>query len=159
MSDAAWYEAGLAFACTRCGNCCTGEPGTVLVDEQEIAALGTLVALDDAAFRALCTRALPSGRIVLRERANGDCVFWSARAGCTVYAERPRQCRTWPFWRSVVASPAAWRAAAAGCPGMDQGPLHAAREVRATSADDGTLSSTMNLESSEDSRDRETTAT
>lgn len=141
MSGAPWYEGGLAFACTRCGNCCTGEPGTVLVGEEEAARLGALLGLEPAAFRALHTRALPSGRTVLRERSNGDCTFWSASAGCTVYAERPRQCRTWPFWRSVVKSPETWAAAARGCPGIGRGPLHPADLVRGTSERDGTLSS------------------
>ena len=42
------------------------------------------------------------GRVTLRERANGDCVFWDRKAGCTVYPARPAQCRTWPFWESVT---------------------------------------------------------
>ena len=28
MSDP-WYNDGLRFTCTRCGHCCTGEPGFV----------------------------------------------------------------------------------------------------------------------------------
>ena len=42
------------------------------------------------------------GRVTLRERANGECVFWDRQAGCTVYPARPAQCRTWPFWESVT---------------------------------------------------------
>ena len=37
--DDPWYRDGLAFTCTRCGACCTGAPGYVWVDADEIAAL------------------------------------------------------------------------------------------------------------------------
>lgn len=141
-----WYANGLAFACTRCGHCCTGEPGTVLVEEHELARLRERLALSDEAFRGLYTRTLPSGRVVLRETAAGDCIFWKAERGCTVYEDRPRQCRTWPFWHANVESPEAWRAAARGCPGMDRGERHDAATIRATSARDGTLSAASRRE-------------
>src|SRR5207248_8895996 len=34
-----WYQDGLAFTCTRCGKCCTGEPGFVWVTDDELAAI------------------------------------------------------------------------------------------------------------------------
>ena len=33
-----WYAAGLRFFCTQCGDCCSGAPGFVWVNEEEIAA-------------------------------------------------------------------------------------------------------------------------
>src|SRR6516164_2331757 len=106
-ADSPWYQAGLAFRCTRCGNCCTGAPGFVWVDDSEMDAIAEFIGEDRVEFTALCTRLLPRGRS-LRERANGDCVFYDASAGCTIYHVRPRQCRTWPFWESNLASPEAW---------------------------------------------------
>ncbi len=38
-SPAPWYQDGLAFTCTQCGKCCTGDPGFVWVTDEEIAAL------------------------------------------------------------------------------------------------------------------------
>jgi len=136
-----WFSGGLRFGCTRCGNCCTGEPGTVLVEEPEIRALREHLGLDDEAFRTIHTRTLPSGAVVLRERANHDCTFWDAALGCRVYAHRPRQCRTWPFWRRNVATPESWAEAARGCPGMDSGALHDEASILRSAAADGTLSS------------------
>ena len=34
-----WYQEGLRFHCTRCGHCCTGAPGYVWVDDDEIQAI------------------------------------------------------------------------------------------------------------------------
>jgi hypothetical protein len=136
--SAPWYQDGLCFACTRCGNCCTGEPGSVRVDEGEAATLARYIGLDLADFHERHARVLPDGAISLREKPNGECVFWSRALGCTVYAVRPRQCRTWPFWRANLASLAHWRTAARGCPGIDQGPLHPADLLVELAANDGT---------------------
>ena len=38
-ADRVWYDAGLKFQCTRCGACCTGAPGYVWVNGEEIARL------------------------------------------------------------------------------------------------------------------------
>ena len=60
----------------------------------------------------------------LTERPGGDCVLLDPMTrGCTVYDDRPRQCRTWPFWDSNLKSPAAWDEAAEDCPGCNKGNL------------------------------------
>jgi Fe-S-cluster containining protein len=138
MSDGPWYREGLRFRCTGCGACCRGAPGSVRVSDEEIAALAARLGLSDAEFRSIYTRQLRGADISLRERRNGDCVFWSEERGCGVYSDRPRQCRTFPFWGSVVHSPERWREEAESCPGMNQGPLRDAAWIRRTSRDDGT---------------------
>ena len=65
----------------------------------------------------------------LREKANGDCVFYDRTEGCTVYPARPRQCRTWPFWESNVATPESWASTCEVCPGSGQGELISAEEI------------------------------
>jgi Fe-S-cluster containining protein len=133
-----WYAAGLAFACTRCGNCCTGPPGEVRVSEDEAIALAAFVGLDLADFHERVMRRLDDGSPGLVEKPNGDCVFWSRAHGCVVYPVRPKQCRTWPFWRRSLASPEAWDRAATGCPGIGRGERHDAATIARTAADDGT---------------------
>jgi len=136
VAGRAWYREGLRFTCTRCGNCCGGGPGYVWVSEDEIAALAERLGMDESAFRRRYTRKLKRG-VSLVEKANYDCVFYDARKGCTVYRQRPRQCRTWPFWRTNLESPVDWEYAAEGCPGMDRGRLHDAATIAATAAEDG----------------------
>jgi Fe-S-cluster containining protein len=128
-ADEPWYRDGLRFECTRCGNCCTGAPGFVWVNTEEIAALARLLNEPVAAVKALYTRVASRGR-TLREKANGDCIFFEQGKGCTVYAERPRQCRTWPFWESGTRDPEAWEALKKGCPGAGTGPLIPVEEIQ-----------------------------
>jgi len=123
-----WYADGLAFRCTRCGNCCTGAPGVVWVTDEELAAIAEHRGEDIAQVQGTYTRILGERRS-LRERANGDCVFWDREAGCTVYPVRPRQCRTWPFWESNVATPQAWEETRQRCPGAGQGELIPVEEI------------------------------
>lgn len=123
-----WYREGLAFQCTRCGNCCTGAPGHVWVTEEEIQDIAAFRGEAPAETNGLYTRVV-SARRSLRERSNGDCIFWDRNAGCTIYPVRPRQCRTWPFWNSNVASQEAWQEVRQVCPGAGQGELISAEEI------------------------------
>ena len=127
-SQEPWYQDGLRFECTRCGNCCTGAPGFVWVDDAEIDAIAAFLDEPRAEFVALRTRRLPRGQS-LRERANGDCVFYEAGKGCTIYPVRPMQCRTWPFWESNVRTPVAWAQTRRICPGAGKGELVPADEI------------------------------
>jgi Fe-S-cluster containining protein len=125
-----WYHEGLKFRCTRCGLCCTGAPGYVWVNEEEVTALAAHLGQDRAEVEALYTRRVGQRRS-LRERTDGDCIFYDRAEGCLVYPVRPRQCRTWPFWESNVATPADWRETCEVCPGAGQGELISAEGISA----------------------------
>ena len=99
-----WYHDGLRFQCQQCGSCCTGEPGYVWVNKEEIAALAAAVRLDVEEFQRRYVRKVGI-RQSLIELPGGDCVFFHRESGsCQVYDQRPRQCRTWPFWHSNLAT-------------------------------------------------------
>ncbi|MBA2482634.1 MAG: YkgJ family cysteine cluster protein [Planctomycetes bacterium] len=137
---AVWYESGLRFTCTQCGNCCTGAPGFTWVDGPEIEALAAKLGLDEDAFRRKYIREVWRGgelRTSLMDKKNNDCVFYARGVGCTVYAERPKQCRSWPFWKRVVETPEDWQDAARECPGIGRGALHDAASIGASASDDG----------------------
>ena len=123
-----WYREGLRFRCTRCGKCCTGAPGYVWVNDEEVRAIAGYRGESVEQTLALYTR-LVGRRRSLREKGNGDCVFYDKGAGCTVYPVRPRQCRTWPFWESNVVTPEAWEQTCEICPGSGRGELIPAEEI------------------------------
>ena len=128
--DLPWYHDGLRFACTACGDCCTGAPGYVWVNQQEIEALAACLGLQDVAeFEQAYVRSIGMRRS-LNERPNGDCVFFDGAARrCTVYAARPRQCRSWPFWNSNLRAEENWRQTCQICPGSGQGCLYSLDEI------------------------------
>lgn len=129
MSDETWYKDGLRFQCTQCGNCCTGAPGFVWVNKEEIEALAKRFAMSVADFEAKYVRNV-GVRKSLVEFENGDCVFFDGQSRrCTVYEDRPRQCRTWPFWESTVRSEQAWRDTCEACPGSGKGKLYSLNEI------------------------------
>ena len=119
-----WYHEGLQFTCSQCGDCCTGAPGYVWVNSSEIEAMMSVLGeTDRAQFERQYIRRI-GVRKSLKEYANGDCVFLdSATRKCNVYAARPRQCRSWPFWDSNLRSPEAWAQTCDVCPGSGQGDL------------------------------------
>jgi Fe-S-cluster containining protein len=129
-AEAPWYRDGLAFACTRCGACCTGAPGYVWVDEPQLARLAEHLGLAFEEFTRRFVRRVGE-RLSLVERPGGDCVFWDRAAGCTVYPARPEQCRTWPFWPENVATEADWRQVGRHCPGVGQGRVYGVEEIEA----------------------------
>jgi len=126
-SAAGWVTEGLRFTCQRCGRCCTGAPGRVWLDDTELAALAELFGLSQRRFQKRYCR-LVEERWVLRERKTTrgrDCVFLTfdedGLAGCSVYAVRPAQCRTYPFWPSVLDSVRRWAEEGRSCRGIRAG--------------------------------------
>jgi Fe-S-cluster containining protein len=117
-----WYRDGLRFECTRCGHCCTGPPGVVWVSDEEIEAIALHRGEPVPRIQALYTRPFGRGRS-LREKENGDCIFYDRAQGCTIYPVRPRQCRTWPFWESNLRTPEDWQRTCTTCPGAGKGDL------------------------------------
>ncbi|MDX2131619.1 MAG: YkgJ family cysteine cluster protein [Planctomycetota bacterium] len=130
-------EAGLRFACTMCGNCCTGPEGYVLVTDDECAAMARRLGIEINAFLEAHTRSTRRGRSLTEVQTSFglDCVFLDrtrvpGKAVCAVYEDRPAQCRTWPYWKSNLLSRHAWERAKRTCPGMDTGTRSTPVQIR-----------------------------
>ncbi len=126
MAGTKWYESGLDFECTRCGNCCSGPPGYVWVTKVEIEAIAKFLGRTDGTLDRTYLRRVAL-RHSLTERPGGDCIFLTRdgnETGCSIHPVRPKQCRTWPFWNDNLRSEEAWTMAARNCPGMNHGQHH-----------------------------------
>lgn len=129
-----WYKDGLRFTCTGCGDCCTGAPGYVWVNKEDIAALAAETKTTIEEFEARFVREIGVRKSLL-EHANGDCVFFDGKTRkCRVYAARPRQCRTWPFWDSNIRTPEAWAETCEACPGSGKGKLYQLEAIQQQAA-------------------------
>jgi Fe-S-cluster containining protein len=128
---------GLRFQCTMCGNCCTGPEGYIHVSDEEAAALARRLNISTDEFLHEYTRQTVFGRsLIERPTPHGlDCIFLDrtsipGKAVCGVYEDRPAQCRTWPFWPSIIASRRNWEHTKRTCPGIDKGPLIPPEQIR-----------------------------
>jgi Fe-S-cluster containining protein len=121
-----WYADGLRFACTQCGNCCSGAPGYVWVDRQKIEEIAAFLGRDNGWLGKKHLRRVGL-RYSLTEKPGGDCVFLVREDGksrCEIHPVRPVQCQTWPFWAENLRTRAKWDEAAKDCPGMNKGKLY-----------------------------------
>jgi Fe-S-cluster containining protein len=107
-------------------SCC---PGPLLL------VAGVVLGVDvDELFHLL--RQVGPDEFSLIEKPGYDCIFLRREKGlvlCDIYAVRPMQCRTWPFWNQNLQNPRVWKQAAAHCPGMrsTDGPTYDLEKIEA----------------------------
>jgi uncharacterized protein len=122
-----FFDDGIHFTCRQCGACCTGAPGVIRVSDMEIEAMAAFLNLPIDRFMATAVRPVDHGFSLCEHEADGSCVFYED--GCMVYPVRPRQCRTYPFWFSVLRSEDRWRQVARQCPGIGRGRRYSREEI------------------------------
>lgn len=113
-----WYKKGLKFACTQCGKCCTGKPGYVWINDEQVQKMADFLKMNVHEFMERYTRQV-DGHLALKEFPRTyDCIF--LRDGkCLVYKARPTQCQTFPFWPENLESEEAWKKAQICCEGIN----------------------------------------
>jgi len=126
---------GLRFECQGSGNCCTsrGQYGYVYLDASDRKRMARTLGLDTREFmRRHCEKT--DGYWHLKH-PDQDCQFLKEKR-CTVYAGRPTQCRTWPFWPENLNARTWTREIASFCPGVGKGPLRTAEEILQTAEEE-----------------------
>lgn len=112
-----FWENGISFQCTRCSTCCRYDQGYVFLYENDVKPILEILNLKYDDFIKQYCRWVNRGDgyeyLSLNEKLNYDCIFWDN--GCTIYAARPLQCRTFPFWPDALSSLNSWLALTAGC--------------------------------------------
>ncbi len=97
------------------------------VEEDEVEALAAALRMSAEAFADAYLRRSPDPRrgvsLSLREAvgagdSGGACVLLRAARECSVYPARPRHCRSFPFWPSILEDPEAFELARRTCPGI-----------------------------------------
>lgn len=136
MERLPWYAEGVRFECTGSGNCCVtrGEFGFVYLTREDRRRLAAHFELPVATFtRRYCAKRL--GHFHINDHPGAtECRFLDGKR-CTVYAARPTQCRTWPFWPDVIDAKKWQRDVASFCPGVGKGRLWSRAEIEAMLAE------------------------
>ena len=97
------------FHCTGCGKCCTW-PGVVWLTEEDIIDLSAHFSLSPKAFVENYTKKIGDRYILLQEsETDNACIFLKNEKECSVYKSRPKQCRTFPWWKPNLQSETAWK--------------------------------------------------
>lgn len=135
-----WYSDGLRFECTLCGACCTGAPGYVVFTDEEAGAIAERLGIGVAAFLrdyTHDTRLEAGGRSLneVKTEHGYDCVFLDrrsipGRAVCSLYEQRPEQCKTFPWWPEHLESKRSWQRLAKECEGIGRGNVVPVSEIR-----------------------------
>lgn len=132
-----WYADGIQFECQGSGQCCVshGEYGFVYVTGADRKRMAALRGITTAEFtKNFCLK--DEGLFRLRDGVSDDpktpdakpCVFLEKKR-CTVYAARPAQCRTWPFWPETMSAKGWAKDVAKFCPGVGKGRVWPKEEI------------------------------
>ena len=89
-------------ACATCGGkCCTGESGYIHVNKTEMERIAAFLNIDIETLKSEYLYKHGYKYSIKEREVEGsfECVFYDAKQdGCMIYAARPVQCRTFPFW-------------------------------------------------------------
>ncbi len=118
LSKEPWFAGGLRFHCTGCGKCCTGSSRSVYLSQLDLERLARFFEMPVGRFVRRYTRIVKGRRILIDAPSGRECVFLKDNA-CSVYAARPTQCRTYPWWLRNLQDEESWLEAAAFCEGID----------------------------------------
>jgi uncharacterized protein len=118
-----WFENSVSFACTACGKCCKSRGKTkVYINPAELTILADQFDLGVDTFTDTYTdiHRLQDGtqlRSLKSNPAKTQCIFLKDNI-CTVYVNRPTQCRTYPYWPDLMVGKAEWVSEQRDCEGM-----------------------------------------
>jgi len=117
FSSKPWYSGGAHFKCTRCGKCCSGR-GVVWLKELDIKLLSKHLNLSQRAFLKEYTNQLGFDPSLKTKPKSGDCIFLKDKT-CAIYAIRPKQCRSFPWWTDIMKTRGSWNQTKKWCEGID----------------------------------------
>lgn len=124
---AKFWKNGIQFDCHQCGHCCTFEGGAIYASEEEFQAIADRLNISIDEFYQQYT--FESGGLVsIKSHKEGPCYFY--KDGCTIYEERPTQCRTYPFWPEVINREHDWIKESRTCAGIGKGKAWTKEEIK-----------------------------
>jgi Fe-S-cluster containining protein len=107
-----------AFECQMCGECCYGEGG-ILVTDQEISRIARFLKIGSRVFVSrYCEQR--NGRLSIRTGPDNFCIFFNRTTGCRIHPVKPRPCSLWPYYPAIVNDRENWEMAKDACPGISR---------------------------------------
>lgn len=118
-----WARDGgqVRFECTGCGKCCQNE-GEVWLNVDEFVDITRHLETNHSTFLDIYAAEVRTDWVRLKEKSStssalgstssvnvDSCIFLGDDGKtCSIYKHRPVQCKTYPYWPSLLASPEKW---------------------------------------------------
>lgn len=123
-----FYRKGLQFKCTTCGECCRLPDGKVKINQEQAIRIASYLNLFLSDFLdQYCS--YQNDVIEIKDNQQGHCIFLEEDR-CSIYEERPLQCKTFPFWPENLKSQYRWKQLRFFCRGIDHGKLYTEERIR-----------------------------
>ncbi len=90
-------------SCSSClGNCCIGQSGNIWINQQEMMNLSKYlnISVEELKIKFLRKELYKySIKEIQLSKNNFACIFFDLdKKSCSIYEQRPQQCKTFPFW-------------------------------------------------------------
>jgi len=106
------------FECKMCGDCCYGEGGIFLMDDEKQRISQFLEMTLPHFMERFCEER--NGRTYLGTGEDGFCIFYDKGKGCRIHPVKPARCALWPYYPANVADKDTWEMAKLACRGLDR---------------------------------------
>jgi Fe-S-cluster containining protein len=107
-----------AFDCKMCGDCCYGEGG-IFLEEEEKERISRFLGIHTPDFLArFCEER--NGRTYVTTGEDNFCIFYVKGSGCRIHPVKPARCALWPYYPANVNDKETWEAAKWACRGLSR---------------------------------------
>ena len=106
-----------AFICHTCGECCFGEGGVFVGEEEKRRIADFLDIPADKFVSQFCEER--NGRLYIRTGKDGFCLYYDKEKSCLIHPVKPDRCSLWPFFPAIVNDKENWELAKEACPGIN----------------------------------------
>ncbi len=119
------YQNGIRFECQGSGKCCVSRDsyGYVYLSDVDLKRFSKYFKISLKTFiEKYCQITDGFIHLVEKSKFDGNCIFLKEKK-CSVYDNRPNQCRTWPFWNDNMNAKVWNKDISVNCPGIGKGKL------------------------------------
>ncbi len=123
-----WEQEPIRFECQPdCFKCCM-KPGVVNFDKEDIQKAAKFLEIKTSGFRQEFLK--KDFGVWEMELQEGEVCKFLTMQGCGIHPSKPKQCRTYPFWKENLETRNHWQLTAGFCPGIGQGPVIPPAEIK-----------------------------
>ncbi len=124
-----WEQEDISFKCKEdCFKCCL-KPGVVNFDKEDLEDAARYLGIPQSKFKKEFKLKKAEAYWEMEVEEDLPCPFLTPQ-GCGIHPAKPKQCRTYPFWKENLASKNDWQLTAGFCPGIDTGPKVPAAAIK-----------------------------